>query len=280
VAREAHPLLGAAAQALAGRLAERGVALHGSGYCDRAEDNLIATVTREQWGRAKADLEAGKGTELASKFLAAYSSSALAVNAFAPLGGRVPLPDGTVVIGETRFEQERSAWARGYKPTLDVIVERPGAPVRLLVESKCIEYLRATDTAFSPAFPAKAAEHLAPEGVATFDEVFADRYAFDPLDAPQLLKHFLAAKRVALEGGCRVILLCVWWEPTDAAAHPVFAAHASAAARLASVLPDADVTLLFATHEQTWSHWHEVGDAALREHVAHLRARYSVSLAP
>jgi hypothetical protein len=279
MARETHPLLGGAAEALAGRLAEQGVALRGDGYCERAEENLIVTVTPEQWAAAKADHKAGKGIELASKFLAAYSSSALAVNALAPLDGRVPLPDGTVVVGETRFEQERSAWGPGYKPTLDVIVERLGAPVRLLVESKCVEYLRATDTAFSPAFPAKAAEHLESGAAAVFDEVFADRYAFDPLDAPQLLKHFLAAKRVTVEESCRAILLCIWWEPTDAAEHPVFAAHADAAARLAAALPDADVTVLCATHQQLWSHWHDVGDAVLREHVAHLRARYDVSLA-
>ena len=205
------------------------------------------TVTPEQWAAAKADLEAGKGTELASKFLAAYSSSALAVNAFAPLDGRVPLPDGTVVVGETRFERERSAWARGYKPALDVIVDRAGAPVRLLVESKCVEYLRPADTAFSPAFPAKAAEYLEPCAAAVFDEVFADRYAYDPLDAPQLLKHFLAAKRVTVEESCRTILLCVWWQPADAAAYPVFDAHAQAAARLAAALADANVTMLCAT---------------------------------
>jgi hypothetical protein len=108
-----------------------------------------------------------------------------------------------------------------------------------------------------------------------FDEVFADRYAYDPLDAPQLLRHFLAAKRVTVHESCRAILLCVWWEPTDPAGHPAFAAHADAAARLAAALPDADVTVLCASHQQLWSHWHDVGDAVLREHVAHLRARYS-----
>ena len=59
-----------------------------------------------------------------------------------------------------RFEQERSAWAPGYRPTLDVIVEHDGAPVRLFVESKCIEFLRKCATDFSATFPKKASEHL------------------------------------------------------------------------------------------------------------------------
>ncbi len=171
-----------------------------------------------------------EGNELASKFLASYSSSALVVNAFAPLRGRVALPGDLVIEGEMRYEQERSAWARGWPPTLDVVVERDGAPVRLFVESKCIEFLRKCATDFSAAFPKKAAEHLDPAAAAVFDTVFADRDAFDPLDAAQLLKHFLAAKSVATEQQCEVVLLCVWWEPADADAYPVFAAHAAAAA--------------------------------------------------
>lgn len=272
------PLLAAAERALAGRLAATGVSLHGKGYCGRAEENLIRAVSDQQWARARADLDGGKGTELTSKFLAAYSSSALAVNAFAPLADRVLLPGGTTVNGAVRFEQERSAWATGYKPTLDVSIERDHEPVRLLVESKCVEYLRKTDTAFSPQFPTKAAAHLEPAAVAVFDEVFADRQAFDPLDAPQLLKHFLAAKRVAIEKRCRVILLCVWWTPTDAHAHPVFAAHAAQAARLAAALPDPDVTMQAMTYGQLWDHWRATGDAQLREHVMQLDTRYGAAL--
>jgi hypothetical protein len=75
-----------------------------------------------------------------------------------------------------------------------------------------------------------------------------------------------------------VVLLCVWWVPTDAAAHPVFAAHDDAAARLAAALPDEHVTRLCLTYPQLWAHWADIGDGALREHVQRLRKRYGVSL--
>ena len=277
MAREEHRLLAAAEQALADRLAAR-VPLRGKGYCDQPADNLIATVTPEIWEAAKADIAKGKGTELASKFLAAYSSSALAVNAFAPLCGRVALPGSVDVEGETHFEQERSAWASGWLPTLDVIVERKAAPVRLFVESKCLEFLRKGATDFSAAFPKKASEHLKPEAAEVFETVYEDRYAFDPLDAAQLLKHFLAAKKVALAQQCRVVLLCVWWEPTDTEAHPVFAAHTAAAALLAAALSDPDVTVIPCSYLQLWAHWEAVGDSALQQHVRLLQERYAVVL--
>ena len=279
MAREEHLLLRTAEHALATRLASR-VSVRGKGYCDRPEDNLVETVTHDLWQAAKSDLEKGKGDELGSKFLAAYSSSALAVNAFAPLRDRVKLPGDLVITGDMRFEQERSAWARGYWPTLDLIVESEGAELRLFVESKCIEFLRKSETGFSPAFSKKASEHLEPAAAAVFETVFANRHAFDPLDAAQLLKHFLAAKRVATEQHCKVVLLCVWWEPADADAYPVFSEHAAKAAALAAALPDPDVVVLPLSYRQLWAGWEAVDDRALQRHVRCLRERYDVSLSP
>ena len=278
MAREQHKLLHPAENALAAALGEH-VPVDVKGYCATPEDNLIASVTPELWATARADLAAGKGDELAHKFRAAQSSSALAVNAFAPLRGRVPLPGNIVIEGAMRLEQERSAWARGYWPTLDVIVEADAAPQRLFVESKCIEYLRKTSTPFSQEFVkhAQRDKRLDPEAVATFELVREDRYAFDPVDAPQLLKHFLAAKRVALETGCKVILLCVWWTP-EQAHDDVFKDHSAQALKLAEALVDPDVTLLSMTYAELWSHWDRLGDGGLSNHVALLRERYSVRL--
>jgi hypothetical protein len=199
MARHDHPLLPKAEAALRDALAAHGVEVRGKGYCVRPEDNLVETVTPQMWDSARADLEAGKGTELDSKFLAAYSSSALAVNTFAPLRGGVPLPGGrigdatspgTVINGQIRFEQERSSWTRGFMPTLDTIVEADDGPVRLLVEGKCIEFLRRSrkDEKFSPAFAKKAAQHLEFGAAEVYDVLEGDPFAFDPLDARQLAK--------------------------------------------------------------------------------------------
>ena len=276
MARETDPIVKAAEAALAARLGES-TRVDGSGYCELNSDNLVAGITPEIWASARRDLGKGRGDELTHKFRAAYSSAALAVNAFGPLGG-VHVPRIEPVHGRIRFEQARSAWARGYWPTLDVIVETPGAPVRLYVESKCIEYLRKTDTRFSSAFPRIAREHLEPSTADVFEAVHEDRYLFDPVDAPQLLKHFLAAKRAAQEHACQVILLCVWWEPTNAERWPVFERHRLRAGDLARRLGDPDVELLAMPYPELLQHWERIGDAALCEHVAALRSRYDVAL--
>jgi hypothetical protein len=279
MAQETDPILKAAEAALAARLGESR-RVDGAGYCEQNSDNLVSGITPEVWASACCDLGEGRGDELMHKFRAAYSSAALAVNAFGPLPGVVDVPGIEPVHGRVRFERARSAWARGYWPTLDVVVEMPAAPVRLYVESKCIEYLRKTDTRFSMAFPRIAREHLAPSAAEVFEAVFEDRYLFDPLDAPQLLKHFLAAKRAAHDHACRVVLLCVWWEPTNAEGWPVFERHRRKAKDLARRLRDPDVALLPMSYRELWKHWEGIGDASLRRHVASLQSRYAVALAP
>ena len=135
MASTADRALSLAENALTRRLAEH-VHLDSAGYCPRAEDNLIATVGPGVWHRARRrDLAGGKGDELAGKFRAPYSSSALAVNTFSPLLNGVSLTGSLQVDGAIAFEQQRSAWAGGYWPTLDLIVEEEQRPVRLFVEA-------------------------------------------------------------------------------------------------------------------------------------------------
>jgi hypothetical protein len=135
-----------------------GVAVDAKGYCAAAEDNLIDAVTPELWLAAKADLEGGKGSELGGKFRAAHSSSALVAHTFVPMRDGVDIPGVGLCAGLPRLEQERSSGAKGYNPTLDVIVEGEGRD--LYSESKCREYLDSGEADFSDAWPKLAAEHL------------------------------------------------------------------------------------------------------------------------
>jgi hypothetical protein len=63
------------------RLTRPNTVISEKGYANSIDDNLLPGVSRAQF---EADLRKGDGNELAAKFLAAYSSSALAVNCFAP----------------------------------------------------------------------------------------------------------------------------------------------------------------------------------------------------
>jgi hypothetical protein len=268
-----------AEKALTERLA-RQVRLDGSGYCVRAEGNLVASVRPGVWQRARQALAGGKGDELASKFRAPYSSSALAVNTFGPLLEAVSLPGPLQVAGAVTFEQQRSAWAGGYWPTLDVIVEADGSPVRLFVESRCTEFLRKGHPDFSEAFVKHASQRLGAAAVRTFERLVADPDVFDPLDARQLAKHFLAANRAVVDSAhaFAVVLLCVWWEPENASEHSVFQNHRDAVTTFAVAVPDADVTVRGVSHRDLWAHWDTLGDPVLARHTELLRGRYDVRL--
>jgi hypothetical protein len=202
----------------------------------------------------------------------------LAVNTFSPFvddGAVLSLPGVGSFLGPVEFEAQRTAGTRGYKPNLDVIAEPAGADW-LFVESKCLEYLRPHNTAFSDAFVEKARE-LLPSASETYEAFKADPHMFELLDAAQLLKHFLAAK-IAADGQRRVTLLYVYWEPLEAATDHVFVGHRSEAARLADALVDDEVRLVAMSYVDLWSGWDAVRDPALCRHVDTLRSRYAVRL--
>jgi hypothetical protein len=113
-----------------------------------------------------------------------------------------------------------------------------------------------------------------------FELLAADPAAFDPLDARQLAKHFLAAKRAAVgaQHKCAVVLLCIWWEPQDEADYAVFARHREAVRAFAAAVPDDDVTVRGLTYRQLWEHWEALGDPLLSRHTRLLRDRYDVAL--
>jgi hypothetical protein len=279
MALDADQALPLAEGALRDRLAEK-VCLDASGYCPRAEDNLVATVGPGVWHRARHDLAAGKGDELGGKFRAPYSSSALAVNTFGPLVDGLDLPGPLHVDGAIVFEQQGSAWARGYWPTLDVIVEAPGAPVRVFIESKCTEFLRKGEAGFSGQFVKHAKERLGDTAATTFEVLAAEAAAFDPLDARQLAKHFLAAKRAVVDSpdAFAVVLLCIWWEPQDAGNHPVFERHREAVRAFAAAIPDEDMTVGALTYRQLWEYWEALENPVLSRRTGLLRDRYDVPL--
>jgi hypothetical protein len=263
-----------AEKAIAEALRATGIPLRGKGYCALPEENLIEAVTPELWAAAKVDLEAGKGAELGGKFLAAYSSSALVVNTFIPMGHGVDIPGFGLIAGTPRLEQERSAGTRGYKPTLDVIVE--GSDVDLFIESKCREYLDAGEADFSVAWPTHAAMRLTADAARVYGDLYSGNRSYRPVDAPQLLKDVLAADKWASDHGRPVLMVYAYWEPHDAARYEIFETHRKRALELFAPLSSDRVTALAISYQDLWDHWQRVGQT----HIEQLRARYDVLLGP
>ena len=129
-------------EALVRRRPDPDIVVDRDGYVGSFTDNLLPLVSPADF---EADLRAGDGNELETKFCAAHSSSALAVNCFAPF--RTRIDDLTLPFAGafSKLEFERKCPAlpdrrhppRGH-PHLDVLLS--GADGVVGVESKLIEY--------------------------------------------------------------------------------------------------------------------------------------------
>lgn len=242
-------------------------------YAETAEDNLIEGVALKDFAE---DLGGGAGQELRSKFRAAYSSAALAVNCFA-----VFRPEGrTFAIGrherltldgfERRFP---TGLARAQPPHLDVVATGPTGLVA--IESKCTEYLSPKVAVFSPRYAEIGDERA--QGP-WFNEmrrlVEAQGQGYRWLDVAQLIKHALGLSHG--RAGHPMTLVYLWWEPLDHHASPIFAEHRAEVAALAERVAGGSPAFLPLTYADLWQAWDARGDDALTQHVARLRARYGI----
>lgn len=266
--------------ALAARLRELlpGDGLHPAGtHARRFADALVPTLSPadvtwahgELAARAKGELRpAGAGAVPAH---AAWSSTALVCSALAPWRER---PGELRLAGHGPFDavrlEERLAIPHGGgAPNLDVAL---GAGPELLgVESKLTEHLApARPRPWKPAYrrPAMAAE-LGPGWAALFDQLLTGAWAPRHLDAGQLVRHALS-----LRG--RHGLALVFWEPANAEEHPEVLAHRAEVARALEVVGDTQPRL----HAVPWAEVLEGWEPVLPAHVAALRERYAVDVAP
>ena len=121
------------------------ISLDQKGYATSFRENLVAGTRAEDF---ETDLRQGDGNELASKFRAAHSSSALAINTFARFKASTDLLSiaGSSGFGDLRFEAKcpdgvvsRRPPYREFPPNLDLLL--CCRTMILGVESKCTEHL-------------------------------------------------------------------------------------------------------------------------------------------
>ena len=250
--------------------------LDAKGYVPDFHDTLLPLVMPEDF---VADLEAGDGNELQTKFRAVHSSSGLAVNTFAPFRRRIEdliLP--TVgPFASLRFEQKCPTGLRGGRaPNLDVMVEGRGGI--LAIESKLTEYLTTHRAAFSAAYSEQIRDARRDQGY--FREMLRLMDApnsYGCLDAAQLIKHAFGLVRTFPDRP--VTLLYLFWEPANPDVHEVFAQHRREIEEFAGRVAGSTPTFLAMSYPELWSQWQETGSAPwLTEHLSELRSRYEVIL--
>jgi hypothetical protein len=189
------------------------------GYVSEAGQNLIEGVRLVDF---EADLRQGDGNEMEGKFRAAHSSSALAVNTFAPFKSdpaALRLPGGGG-FASLSFERKCPHGLAGRRsPNLDIVAVGPSGVVA--VESKCLEPLTPHVANFAPAYEAEIRDGR--RASAWFREMLRlveEPRAYRWLDAAQLVKHAFGVAYTFSD--LPMTLLYIFWEPSNPEAHPIF----------------------------------------------------------
>jgi hypothetical protein len=272
------PVRTRALSALGGAFARQrpDVTIDANGYAPDFHDTLLPMVSPEDF---VADLNAGDGNELQTKFRAAHSSSSLAVNCFAPFRRRFAdlTLTGCAPFEALQFERKCPTGLRGGRaPNLDDVLSSPTGVIG--VESKLTEYLTRHRAAFSPAYAEQIRDARREQGY--FREMLRltdvpDGYLW--LDAAQLIKHAFGLARTFQDRP--VTLLYLYWEPTNPDVSPVFAAHRQEITAFAERVVGSTPEFRAMSYPELWRSWAAAGPSEwLAQHIDSLRNRYEVTL--
>lgn len=245
--------------------------LDARGYAATAELNLLPGVRLED---IRADYAQGSGNELAGKFRAAHSSSALAANTFGPWRTNPPALclHGCPGYTAMQFEKKCPTGLGGIPPNLDLLVENSNVVIG--VESKFLEIL-------TPKQP-KFADRYQPENLPQMEPCWARLLAElkagpeQHLDAAQLVRHYLGLRNRPECQGKRVILLYLFWEPENWADFPEYRQHRAEISAFYDRVKGSAVEFTWLPYADLWRMWDALGFAS--DHVRELRRRYSLSI--
>jgi len=252
-----------------------GTILNSSGYVQDPAENLLDDIGLQDF---EADLRQGDGKELEGKFRAAHSSSALAVNNFAPFKrrpGSLSLAE-IAGLGVLQFERKCPTDLKGTPPNLDLVVESDSGVVG--VESKCTEFLCRHIAKFRPAYAERIRdERRSGPWFAEMLRLTDDPTNYAWLDAAQLVKHAFGLARTF--HGRRTILLYLFWEPTNASSFSILDEHRQEVSifsgRVAGGFPEFKAM----SYRELWRDWESgLPPDWLRAHLQRLRARYEIAI--
>ena len=251
-----------------------GIALDEHGYTRSLVENLVSCVEVADF---EVDVAQGSGNELAGKFRAAHSSTALAVNCFAPFKRKLLELRlcGLEDFSSLRFEAKCPTGLRGEPPNLDVVLERGERVVA--VESKCTEHLLPHVADFAPSYLDEICDPRC--DTAWYCELlrlYAEPEIYRWLHAAQLIKHALGLMHTYPDRS--VTLLYLFWEPLNAVDYARFAEHRREVAAFAERVAGPALAFESMTYADLWASWAADAPRWLRAHLRDLRERYGVEI--
>lgn len=245
--------------------------LDARGYAPSAEQNLLPGV---RLADLQPDYAQGSGSELAGKFRAAHSSSALAANTFGPWRTN---PHNLILLGHTgftslQFEKKCPTGLGGIPPNLDLLVENSNTVIG--VESKFLEILTPKPPHFSNSY---RRENL-PQMEECWARLLDDLKRSPPqyLDAAQLVRHYLGLRNQPEFKAKKILLLYLFWEPENWADFPEYRQHRAEIAAFQNAVQDSEVTFVWSTYPDLWNQWDALGFAP--DHLRELRKRYQLPI--
>lgn len=243
------------------------------GYVGTVQENLLPGVRLEQF---ESDLRKGDGNELSAKFCAVHSSSALAVNCFAPFQDS---PFTHRILGKAgarkvEFEKQLKIFPDRRPANLDVWIEWDDAAVA--IESKLLEYFDSKVPQFAKAYEEMAPPVSEPSWWAAYK--LAQRKAREHLDRAQLLKHYFGLRKLQLtqQVPLKLTLLYIFWEPLNWTEVDICVRHREEIESFAATVAGSTVSFSWFTYNKLWQEWNS--DSTLAPHARNLAARYNVAL--
>lgn len=252
------------------------VELDAKGYVRLPEQNIIPDVKMEYFEQ---DLRDGDGDELRAKFLAAHSSTALAVNCFAWFRavGRLQLLSimNKSGVRDLRFERKCPIFRGGKAPHLDVWIVCDGEIIA--VESKFTEYFTKTKPEFSDAYERLASPRFS-------EQCWWDLYqeakkgVRSHLDRAQLLKHYFGLRKFqqSTQFTGQLTFLYLFWEPTNAGDIEICKQHRAEVAEFQKAVATSTIRFHSMSYLELWNAWENALNLA--DHVRHLRDRYQLKV--
>ena len=221
--------------------------------------------------------DSGDGGELRTsssrppKFQAAYSSSALVVNTFAPF---IRKPEKLSVFDRHGFEklsfEYKCPTGLRKSPNLDLILWHCGEIIG--VESKLAEPFKKKTAKFSESYNTIIEKLPERSWEKAFHFLKDNPDHYTTLDAGQLVKHYLGLRNTF--AGKEISLMYLYWEPKNADRFTFFCDHRDEALDFSNRVKESDIEMIPVTYKDIWEEI-EIID---KKHVDALRMRYELNI--
>lgn len=178
-------------------------------------------------------------------------------------------------FSEMCFEVECPTGLKGTPPTLDMVAKHKEGV--LAVESKFTEYSFPKEAKFSHAYDKLVATLCEDKWRKVFEDLKKNPKSYAPLDAAQLVKHYLGLRNTYPSD--KVTLLYLYWEPSNAEKIELCVAHRRAIQRFEQATFGTEVKFISMCYPELWDNWIKIPHVqGIIEHSMGLQEYYGMEL--